>query len=79
LDQIPVGRSGTIQSIGVEAGKVAKLMEMGLLPGTIVRIARVAPLGDPIDIAVRGYHLSLRKTDAKKITVVLNPPKGASR
>jgi len=79
LDQLAVGRSATIQSIGVDADKAAKLMEMGMLPGTQVRVARVAPLGDPIDITVRGYHLSLRKTDAKKITIVPDQHEGAPR
>ena len=47
----------------------ARLMEMGMLPGTAVRVVRVAPLGDPIDVEVRGYHLSLRRRDAGLITV----------
>lgn len=44
-----------------------RLMEMGLTPGTVVRVARVAPLGDPIDILVRGYHLSLRVAEAMEV------------
>ncbi len=44
-------------------------MEMGLLPGTEVRVVRVAPLGDPIELRVRGYALSLRRAEAAKITV----------
>jgi len=45
-------------------------MEMGLVPGTVVRVARVAPLGDPIDIVVRGYHLSLRRAEARTIQIL---------
>ncbi len=44
-------------------------MEMGLLPGTEVRVVRVAPLGDPIELRIRGYALSLRRAEAAKITV----------
>jgi ferrous iron transport protein A len=44
-------------------------MEMGLLPGTHVRVVRVAPLGDPIELRVRNYSLSLRRTEAAKIAV----------
>jgi Fe2+ transport system protein FeoA len=42
---------------------------MGVIPGSVVEIERIAPLGDPIDIKVKGYHLSLRKEDAEKIEV----------
>ena len=45
-------------------------MEMGLLPGTDVRVMRVAPLGDPIELRIRGYALSLRRAEAAKIAVV---------
>lgn len=47
----------------------SRLLEMGLLPGTPVEVVRLAPLGDPIDLKVRGYHLSIRKHEAKLITI----------
>ena len=47
----------------------ARLMEMGLLPGADVELIRFAPLGDPIDIKVRGFHLSIRKSEARLIEV----------
>ncbi len=46
-----------------------RLLEMGLLPGTVVEVVRLAPLGDPIDLKVRGYHLSIRKHEAQLITI----------
>jgi len=46
-----------------------RLMELGLLPGTDIELVRFAPLGDPIDIKVRGYHLSIRKTEAALIRI----------
>lgn len=54
------------------SGKVRlrkKLLDMGILPGVLVEMVRVAPLGDPIDIKVKGYHLSLRKSEAAYISV----------
>ena len=47
----------------------SRLLEMGLLPGTPVEVVRLAPLGDPIDLKVRGYHLSIRKHEAQLITI----------
>ena len=46
-----------------------KLLSMGLLPGTEFRVTRVAPLGDPVEISVRGYAMTLRKDEAKMLTV----------
>ncbi|MDA0684066.1 MAG: FeoA family protein [Bacteroidetes bacterium] len=47
----------------------SRLMELGILPGTDVELVRFAPLGDPIDIKVRGYHLSIRKSEAALIRI----------
>ena len=49
-----------------------RLMEYGILPGTEVELVRFAPLGDPIDIKIRGYHLSIRKADAALIILTDN-------
>ncbi|MCD8481961.1 MAG: ferrous iron transport protein A [Verrucomicrobia bacterium] len=46
-----------------------RLMEMGVLPGTRIRFVRQAPLGDPVEIEIRGYHLSLRRAEAAEILV----------
>ncbi len=46
-----------------------RLLEMGLIPGTLVEVVRVAPLGDPIDFRVRGFHLSLRRAEANHVIV----------
>ena len=50
-----------------------RIADMGVVPGTPVEVERIAPLGDPIDIKVKGYHLSLRKKEAAAITVEFNP------
>ena len=68
LGQLSPGEGGTITAIA--SGPAAeRLMEMGLLPGTQVEVVRLAPLGDPMDLRVRGYHLSIRKVDAALVTV----------
>jgi ferrous iron transport protein A len=46
------------------------LMEMGVVPGAPVRVIKAAPLGDPLEVRVRGYHLALRRTEAQRILVV---------
>lgn len=68
LSEIQVGKSVKINSFTKDA-IFLKLMEMGCLPGEIVIIEKVAPLGDPISIKVAGYHLSLRINEAETILV----------
>ena len=69
LSSLPIGRAGTVAEIKVPVQKRARLMEMGLLVGTPVQLIRFAPLGDPVEIKVRGYHLTLRKEEAEQILV----------
>lgn len=64
------GQSGIIMLIGVEGKLRRRLIEMGLTPGTRVTITKRAPLGDPIEIRLRGYELTLRADDAEKIMVI---------
>jgi Fe2+ transport system protein FeoA len=69
LADLPLGQHAKIASIDTERRLSRRLMEMGLLPGTPVRVVRVAPLGDPIELRVRNYSLSLRRTEAANIAV----------
>jgi len=69
LVSLPVGAVGTISEIKVPADQRGRLLEMGLLVGTPVELVRFAPLGDPLEIKVRGYHLTLRKHEAELIWV----------
>jgi Fe2+ transport system protein FeoA len=71
LADLPPGQHAEIASIDCERGLSRRLMEMGLLPGTRVRVVRVAPLGDPIELRVRNYSLSVRRAEAAKIAVSL--------
>lgn len=68
LRDLRPGQQGTITGYATDA-MPGRLLEMGLLPGTTVEVVRLAPLGDPIDVKVRGYHLSIRKHEAKLIQI----------
>jgi ferrous iron transport protein B len=70
LQNLSPGQSGVILSVGSQSGAVKRrLVDMGLTPGTAVAVKRIAPLGDPIEVRLRGYELSLRKDDAARIVV----------
>jgi ferrous iron transport protein A len=69
LSALAVGTSAVVAEIKLPGASKARLMEMGMLAGTPVELVRFAPLGDPIEIKVRGYNLSLRKHEAELILV----------
>lgn len=69
LDKLPLGQEAVITAVGGEGALRCRLLDMGLIPKTKVRIEKIAPLGDPLELRVRGYSLSLRKEDAGKIEV----------
>lgn len=69
LDKLKVKESGIIISVGGEGALRRRLLDMGLTPGTKVMVRKVAPLGDPIEIFLRSFELTIRKEDAKKITI----------
>lgn len=69
LNDVPIGQSCTVSRLN-DSGEIRRrIMDMGLTKGAEVHVLKVAPLGDPLDLNVRGYHLSLRRADAKKIEV----------
>ncbi|MDA1094779.1 MAG: ferrous iron transport protein B [Acidobacteria bacterium] len=70
LDQLPIGSSAVVHHVGCDRPVARRLMEMGLLPGTPIEAVRRAPLGDPLEIRLRGYLLSLRLADAALIQLV---------
>jgi ferrous iron transport protein A len=69
LSDLAPGRSGTVRAFPAGAGVLVRLREMGLLPGTSLTLVRRAPLGDPLEIRLRGYFLSLRKSEADHVLV----------
>jgi ferrous iron transport protein A len=74
LAQLSVGSSALVKAYPAAGVAFTRLREMGLLPGTRVTLIRVAPLGDPLEIQVRGYRLSLRKSEAEHILLESAPP-----
>jgi Fe2+ transport system protein FeoA len=69
LSSLKAGSRGIVTAIQIPPERRARLLEMGLLVGTTVELVRFAPLGDPVEIKVRGYNLSLRKHEADLILV----------
>ena len=77
LTSVSLGTVATVAQINLPPASRPRLMEMGLLVGTAVELVRFAPLGDPVEIKVRGYHLTLRRHEAEQILVQV-PDTGAS-
>ena len=69
LDQLKVGSSAIISAVDGNGALRCRLLDMGLIPHTRVTLQMVAPMGDPIEIQVRGYELTLRVEEARKIEV----------
>lgn len=67
LDKLALGSSAVIKSVGGSGALRCRLLDMGLIPHTEVTLQKIAPMGDPIEIRVRGYELTLRLEDARKI------------
>jgi len=72
LASIKVGASAAVTQIVGTDDIAMRLMEMGLTPGVAVLVISTAPLGDPIEVEVRGYHLSLRRSEAARVKVEVN-------
>ena len=69
LADIAVGAHARVARIHGQPALRHRLLEMGMTPGCRVRLVRVAPLGDPLDFELRGYHLSLRREEARHVVV----------
>ncbi|MCI8416636.1 MAG: ferrous iron transport protein A [Lachnospiraceae bacterium] len=69
LKELEPGQSGKVISLGESGPLKRRIMDMGVTPGVQVKVIKVAPLGDPVEIRVRGYELSLRKEEASRIQV----------
>lgn len=71
LTALPHGAQACVVAIEGSGVGTLRLMEMGVAPGAVISVVRTAPLGDPLQICVRNYHLALRRIDAEKITVLI--------
>ena len=69
LSQLPVGKTAIIKTVGGEGALRLRFLDMGLIPKTVVKVQKVAPMGDPIQLLIRGYELTVRKEDAEKIEI----------
>jgi ferrous iron transport protein A len=69
LRDLKPGQEGTVISIGEKGPMRRRIMDMGVTPGILIKVIKVAPLGDPVEVNVRGYELSLRKAEAENILV----------
>ena len=69
LKEVKIGESATIRRLHGEGALKRRIMDMGLTKGTEVYVRKVAPLGDPMELTVRGYELSVRKADAEMIEI----------
>lgn len=69
LKDLKPGEKGKVRKIKARGATSKRMVEMGVTPGAVVEVERIAPLGDPIDIKVKGYHLSLRKEEAEGVEI----------
>ena len=69
LDMLNAGESGVITAVGGEGVLRCRLLDMGLIPQTRITVSKIAPMGDPMELFLRGYTLTLRKEDARSITI----------
>ena len=72
LDALEAGRHARVTAVSGTGAVARRLMEMGVVPGAPVRVIKAAPLGDPLEVRVRNYHLALRRSEAETIMVVMN-------
>ena len=69
LNELKIGAAAVITAVGGDGALRCRLLDMGLIPKTAVTVIKYAPMGDPIEIRLRGYELTIRKDDAKMIEV----------
>ena len=69
LRDVKIGETVTVARVHGEGPVKRRIMDMGVIKGTSIHVRKVAPLGDPIEVTVRGYELSIRKEDAEKIEI----------
>ena len=77
LDQLPIGQEAIITAVDGQGELRCRFLDMGIIPKTRVRMQKVAPMGDPMEIRLRGYELTIRREDAAKITIVPEKEGGA--
>ncbi len=69
LNEFAIGETGVVKAVGGEGKIKRRLFDMGITPGAEIFLRKKAPLGDPIEVTIRGYELTLRKTEAQFVTM----------
>ena len=69
LREVPIGGTAKVKKLHGEGAVKRRIMDMGITKGVEIKVQKVAPLGDPLEITVRGYQLSIRKADAEMVEV----------
>lgn len=69
INDLKIGEAGIIDKVGGEDALRLRFLDMGLIPGTLVKVQKIAPLGDPIQLSIRGYELTIRRDDADRIEI----------
>ena len=69
LRDVPIGGSAKVKKLHGEGAVKRRIMDMGITKGVEIKVQKVAPLGDPMEVTVRGYQLSIRKADAEMVEV----------
>jgi Fe2+ transport system protein FeoA len=69
LDQLQTGQLATVRAVGGKGALRRRLMDMGLVRGVSIELIKAAPMGDPLEYLVRGYHLSLRRAEAQLVEI----------
>jgi ferrous iron transport protein A len=72
LDALEAGAHARVLAVRGTGAVARRLMEMGVVPGAPVRVIKAAPLGDPLEVRVRNYHLALRRSEAQTVSVVMS-------
>ncbi len=75
LDEFKIGETGVIKQVLGEGRIRRRLFDMGVTPGAVIYLRKKAPLGDPIEITIRGYELTLRKTEAQLVVMEMKEEK----
>ena len=70
LAELKIGQSARIPAVGGEGALRCRLLDMGLIPKTRLTLQKIAPMGDPLEIHIRGYELTLRREEAEKIEIL---------
>ena len=72
LDQLQPGQTARVRRLGGEGSIRRRLMDMGVITGSEIEMLKAAPMGDPVEYRLRGYHLSLRKSEARLVEIEIN-------